>query len=135
MNNIYPDEDVCSCSCSNSDVKLQKIVAVIKYTGFKENSYSCSCEDFLIPRLQSPQPSLQGNKTCELCNCKGISESKCPNGKTITTSIILIEVITVCISGLVLLARVFYLDYESRIYSLIPRKSGYKEIEKNKIIV
>ncbi|GFY10760.1 hypothetical protein TNCV_1122831 [Trichonephila clavipes] len=135
--NIVLDEDMCICYCSNSDMNLQKIATAIEYKGFKENSYSCSCEYFLVPRLQFSSTSLQVNKTCEFCNCKSVSESKCVNGEVSSSSLLLIVTSTIFVLALVLYIREFLLNYayEPRIYYLIPRKKNYEKIGETLTIV
>ncbi|GFY67284.1 hypothetical protein TNIN_381991 [Trichonephila inaurata madagascariensis] len=128
---------MCVCSCSNSGMNLQKIAADIEFKGFKKNSHSCSCEDFLIPRLHSSQRSLQVNKTCEFCYCKEVSESKCVNGKVTCRSLYLIEATTICILLLALFLNelVLIYNYEPRIYCLILRKKSHKKFGGNPTIV
>ncbi|GFY67285.1 hypothetical protein TNIN_382001 [Trichonephila inaurata madagascariensis] len=128
---------MCVCYCSNSDMNLKKFAAAIEYKGFKKNSNSCSCEDFLIPRLHSSQTSLQVNKTCEFCDCKGVSESKCINGKVASNSLILIVASTICVLFLALFVKELLLNYiyEPRIYCLIPKKKGYEKIGENLTVV
>ncbi|GFY67281.1 hypothetical protein TNIN_381961 [Trichonephila inaurata madagascariensis] len=62
------------CSCTGGNASLSGITVKNVYTGLRKDANSCSCEDFLVPRLQLSLPRLDINEICEVCWCGSYSK-------------------------------------------------------------
>ncbi|GFY67283.1 hypothetical protein TNIN_381981 [Trichonephila inaurata madagascariensis] len=95
---------MCLCSCSDGSMSLPEISVNVEYKGFRKGKHSCSCEEFLIPRLQTfISSSVSANDTCEVCECEDAYQSQCKeNGMVnfntkISVVITTIWAVTACI--------------------------------------
>ncbi|GFQ93898.1 hypothetical protein TNCT_25041 [Trichonephila clavata] len=85
---------MCFCSCSDGSMSLPEIAVRVEYRGFKKNELSCSCKDFLVPRLQPFVSSMSANETCEVCECGDVYWSQCKDNGMVNFNTKLSVVIT-----------------------------------------
>ncbi|KAG8187151.1 hypothetical protein JTE90_020029 [Oedothorax gibbosus] len=70
----------CSCSCSDATMTTADLSARVEYKGFKGNG-TCTCRDFLVPRIGQYAMAVSANETCQLCKCGPVQQDEdCQDG-------------------------------------------------------
>lgn len=73
--------DTCMCDC---DIPSQDIPGIewigMEFISHENSVSSCSCKDFLLPRLKPNMMSMP-NETCQVCSCYEIGQLECFNGR------------------------------------------------------
>ncbi|GFT65181.1 hypothetical protein NPIL_152491 [Nephila pilipes] len=129
-----PEEsELCVCYCSDGSMSLPEIAARVEYKGFKKDRYSCTCQDFLIPRLESSMLTQSANETCEMCECGNAFEPQCmKNGMpTMKAKLTIVTTTIWSVTTFILLVTYCNVLVLRRSRSALRRRRDYVRIEEN----
>ncbi|GBL94527.1 hypothetical protein AVEN_235619-1 [Araneus ventricosus] len=70
---------ICACECSSESMTFPEMTSYAHYKGLTRNASSCTCEDFLAPKLHR-YVLANHNETCGLCKCSVAFDTECEDG-------------------------------------------------------
>lgn len=89
----------CECTCADLAHERNDLRTVVRYTGEKIQE-SCSCQNFLIPKMRRFLLSINANETCQICKCGYKKDDECEKSKPIPLITIfdIVMVTVVCLT-------------------------------------
>ncbi|GBL94526.1 hypothetical protein AVEN_235618-1 [Araneus ventricosus] len=102
--------DTCTCDCNITSMDLPGMESIgTEFTGRGNPEFSCSCKEFLLPRLNPHMLSVTENDACKVCSCYKIAALGCFDGTMNSYSRFVVAGIT-CVSIQLLLLLIHAFD-------------------------